>query len=192
MPPGTLAKWLGVRRAASHAASAAAGEYAAHPSVLDVIAQVAYRGPAFRGWQRQGTAPALQHRTVEGALMGAIAGAVGLEPAAVPLHAVSRTDTDVGARGQLVRFRLPAAALAQRGLGPEELRAAVNAALAPLGAAVLRLRFARPSQVQLRDAVRAKVYSFFIGFGSPHSALAHLRPCLVYSPQVLEIGRAHV
>lgn len=205
LPPPDLARWLAARRVAppvyrrpSVPADAPwpPSDWRDPPPCLDAVLEVAYAGPRFSGWQRQVVAPSSgsgrgagrQVRTVEGALVAAVADVTGV--ADPPLQALSRTDADVSARCQLVRLRLPAPALAARALGAAQLADALNARLSPQGVLVTRARLALPSQVQLRNAVRAKVYSYYVGCGHGDAgvfkALAHLQPHLVFVPQRLD------
>lgn len=66
---------------------------------------VSYRGTAYAGWQRQDNAVTVQ-QVVEEALARIVA--PGVDPAERPviLHAASRTDAGVHARGQVVHFEL--------------------------------------------------------------------------------------
>lgn len=177
-----LVKWMAKKRVHQRVIDGIPVEEAL--SSLDVLFSLAYSGPKFKGYQRQGATQQL--RTVEGALMAAISKATGL--ASVPLTALSRTDADVSARHQLVRLRLPLDALLEHRLGTQELVDEVNAFLQPLGGLVTRARFARPSQFQVRDAVRCKVYSYYIGVGRPHASVAHMNPYLVYVPAPLDLA----
>jgi tRNA pseudouridine38-40 synthase len=90
---------------------------------------LAYDGTRFRGWARQP-----HQRTVEGALLEALAPLLGARPR---LSAAGRTDAGVHARGQVVSFEAP------DGLDPARVQRAVNAQLAPK-VVVTRARRAAP------------------------------------------------
>lgn len=158
------------------------------PQRLDVIAQIAYDGTRFHGWQSQdglGTKPdsASNDRhcgapTIQGKMTAAISSTFGSR---VTISGVSRTDTDVSSKGQLAWFGVPAADAVRVGLEPAQLRNKLNALLGP-SVHVSALRYARPSQIILREAVGLKTYDFFISLGprGPLPQVQHLQRHTVY------------
>lgn len=125
--PPALAQWLNRTRCAlpTYRPSASTGLDTAL-TVLDAVLGLAYAGPKFKGFQRQvvtkgGSAggPPKYVRTVEGTLLSALVEVTG-DPD-VKIQALSRTDTDVSARDQLIRVRLHCTTLRDRALGPAEL-----------------------------------------------------------------------
>ena len=145
---------------------------------IEVLLQLAYAGVPFHGWQQQGSAKA--PRTVEAQVSLALCRCLNRT---VPLAicAVSRTDSGVSARDQVVRVRVPAAELAARGLvTPSSILKAFNETAHPAIRA-LRVRFARPSQIVLRanGAVERKRYVYYLGTG-PYAPFASLQPWVVY------------
>jgi tRNA pseudouridine38-40 synthase len=115
---------------------------------------VAYDGTAYRGWQVQRD-PA----TVQGLLAEALRPLLGK---AVRLTGASRTDAGVHALGQVATFESP------RPLGPEVVRAALNATL-PRDIRVLRAATV-PEGFDARRSARLKRYGYLIDtapVGSP-------------------------
>lgn len=105
-----------------------------------------YDGTAYSGWQRQ---PG--RRTVEGALLAALAEVCGERPA---LTAAGRTDAGAHAHGQVVGCPL------QRAWEPERLRAALNARL-PEDVVVVAAEVAPPGFHARFDAI-ARTYRYVI------------------------------
>lgn len=165
---------------------------------VDLIAQIGYDGRGFLGFQQQ---PAFSDKTVEEQLLKALTAyffppSPSPSSACVPrkpirLNAVSRTDAEVSAKSQLVRFTVPAEVLlrlassvpptttpatptsggAAAAEGAERdaavasrIRADVNAMLAAASwpIKINRLRFAICSQVRLRQTVLRKHYSYWL------------------------------
>jgi tRNA pseudouridine38-40 synthase len=115
-----------------------------------------YDGSAFSGWQRQ---PG--RRTVEGALVDAIAAVTGER---VRLTAAGRTDAGAHAHGQVVGCSL------HRAWEPRRLRAALNAHL-PEDAVVLDVRSA-PRGFHARFDARTRSYRYLVAPRSERAAVA--------------------
>jgi tRNA U38,U39,U40 pseudouridine synthase TruA len=85
------------------------------------------------------------------------------------LLSTSRTDTGVHARELLVHTSIPTAELKSR--TPEELLHAWNSRL-PEDLRVRRVRYAHPSQIQVKHASLGKQYSFYVRTGCYHAGLS--------------------
>ena len=115
-----------------------------------------YDGTRFSGWQRQ---PGV--RTVEGALLDAIAAATGEQ---VRLTAAGRTDAGAHAHGQVAGCAL------HREWEPRRLRAALNAHL-PEDAVVLEVRPA-PTDFHARFDARSRTYRYLVAPRAERAAVA--------------------
>lgn len=133
---------------------------AARKGKLDVITSVAYDGLGTSGYQLQPALKAKADSTIEARIVAALRNATGEIPS---LTAVSRTDADVSAKCQLIRFSLFEPTLARFIEDASSLAKALNDAAAAAGHPLQfnRLRFCGPSQVQLRHCVTWKQYSYF-------------------------------
>ncbi|RYY38513.1 hypothetical protein EON62_00385 [archaeon] len=143
---------------------------------LDAIAQVAYDGTRYNGWQAQ---PSEAVRTVEAAVAHALSRIT--HGRVTSFMSISRTDADVSARCQLIRIRLPLDVVAHAcAAQPADLLATLNAAL-PDDIRMVRCRYCYPSQIHLRQAVTSgsgKQYSYYVAVGTGRAcadAVAHLR-----------------
>jgi tRNA pseudouridine(38-40) synthase len=146
-------------------------ETVARKSRIDVIASVAYDGSSFFGWQQQ---PDCAARTIEGRLVAAIKQVCG---EAVGITAVSRTDSQVSAKCQLIRFGMSGAAFAA--VTPDgdasRLQRALNDRLAEPERLIQinRMRFLRPSQIRLRQTALVKQYSYYVMLLPQNDRAAH-------------------
>jgi len=146
-------------------------ETVARKSRIDVIASVAYDGSSFFGWQQQ---PDCAARTIEGRLVAAIKHVCG---EAVGITAVSRTDSQVSAKCQLIRFGMSGAAFAA--VTPDgdasRLQRALNDRLAEPERLIQinRMRFLRPSQIRLRQTALVKQYSYYVMLLPQNDRAAH-------------------
>jgi tRNA pseudouridine(38-40) synthase len=174
------------------------GRLHARCTSVDVIMSLAYYGCRYSGYQSTTSRAGggLGKLTVEDEARRAVNAAVIPRAGCVPtlacvatsstgepvlrqeepisLLALSRTDTGVHARDQVCRFVLPLAYAAGAAGNPDSLRAAINGHLPP-DIRCTRLRWARGSQVLLRQAVLGKQYSMYYCVGDFRATQA-LRP----------------
>ena len=116
---------------------------------------VAYDGATFAGFQKLGGRQDHQ-ATIERELETALSRCLRCTPAELHLHAASRTDAGVHARGQVVHFRGPAAPLST--VRVRQLQCGANTLL-PRTLRLRRMQRAPPGFNAQRDCV-SKVYSY--------------------------------
>lgn len=134
---------------------------AARKGRLDCVACIAYDGLGTSGYQLQPTLTLRPDSTIESRILSALREAAGETPS---LTSVSRTDADVSAKCQLVRFGLSESAVARYADNAMSLAKALNDAATRAGHPLHfnKLRFCRPSQIQLRHCVTWKQYSYYV------------------------------
>lgn len=128
---------------------------------------VSYRGTAYAGWQRQDNALTVQ-QVVEEGLARIVAPGIASAARPVVVHAASRTDAGVHARGQVVHFELERD-LPERALVhgtnthlPEDVRI-LAAALAPAGFHARKSALGKEYRYRLsRAAVISPLESLFV------------------------------